>query len=219
MIRRLTIKGLRGFATDQHLDLAIPNGEPGSGLTVIVGPNNAGKSTAIEALRAFAGQEPPSFTQGRRNIAANDEVTITTELEDGRSRGLKSIAPGGSETRFEPPGNLPDFPSVFSLPSRRAFEPYFHKNEHARESYIRDQLRLQNQRQTVVGEFGGRLFRALLNKDDFNQVLRRVLDPVPDWIIDQADSGRYFLKFRNPHGAHSSEGVGEGIVNPMCGFS
>jgi hypothetical protein len=36
-IRTLTIEGLRGFETAQSVDLAMPNGEVGSGLTVIVG--------------------------------------------------------------------------------------------------------------------------------------------------------------------------------------
>jgi predicted ATP-dependent endonuclease of OLD family len=49
----LAISGLRGFASDQTLSLAIPNGKPGSGLTVLVGPNNGGKSTVIEAFKAL----------------------------------------------------------------------------------------------------------------------------------------------------------------------
>ena len=40
------------------LDFALPdNKTPGSGLTIIVGPNNSGKTTIIESIQAFNGYE------------------------------------------------------------------------------------------------------------------------------------------------------------------
>ena len=50
-IKRLTINGLRGFSEETDINFAIPdNNNPGSGLTILVGPNNSGKSTIIEAI-------------------------------------------------------------------------------------------------------------------------------------------------------------------------
>ena len=50
-IRRLAIKGLRGFTEKNDIYFALPdNVNPGSGLTVMVEPNNSGKSTIIEAV-------------------------------------------------------------------------------------------------------------------------------------------------------------------------
>lgn len=50
-IKRLTIEGLRGFSDEANINFAIPdNVTPGSGLTILVGPNNSGKSTVIEAI-------------------------------------------------------------------------------------------------------------------------------------------------------------------------
>ena len=66
----IEILGLRGFSKKGKLILAKPDTNPGSGLTVIVGPNNSGKSTIYEAFRAMSQSEPPSFTEGRRNKAA-----------------------------------------------------------------------------------------------------------------------------------------------------
>ena len=68
-------------------------------------------------------------------------------------------------------------------------------------------------RQTAASGFESRLFRANENKASFNKVLGKVLDPAPDWVIDQHDTGQHFLKFVSEDGTHSSEGVGEGIVS------
>lgn len=53
MIQRLTVSGLRGFSEEQSIEFAVPNGNPGSGLTVLVGSNNSGKTTVLEALGYF----------------------------------------------------------------------------------------------------------------------------------------------------------------------
>lgn len=42
MIQSISCLGYKGFATQQSLKLAMPNGKPGSGLTVLVGPNGGG---------------------------------------------------------------------------------------------------------------------------------------------------------------------------------
>jgi len=50
----IEILGFRGFATKQKLEIALPDGNtPGSGLTIIVGANNSGKSTITEAFRGW----------------------------------------------------------------------------------------------------------------------------------------------------------------------
>ena len=90
-LKSISVHGLRGFAAAQTVDFALPIGELGSGLTVLVGANNAGKSTVIEALRAFANpNKSPSFAQGRRNITAGDQVAITLKDTTGTERTLRS---------------------------------------------------------------------------------------------------------------------------------
>lgn len=124
-ISKLSILGYRGFAEEQVFRPSVPNGTPGSGLTLLVGPNNAGKSTVMEALRFFANNDPPSFSEGRRNKAAGDAVKIKVEESGGHSHVLRSIA-GGSEAEFakEPATALPILP-VHALTSRRFFNAFF----------------------------------------------------------------------------------------------
>jgi hypothetical protein len=46
-------------------------------------------------------------------------------------------------------------------------------------------------------------------------VFRRVVDPVPEWTIDQSDQGPHFIKFRVGATYHTSDGVGDGLVSLM----
>lgn len=53
MIKELTISGYRGFGNEQTIKFAIPdNTKAGSGLTIITGANNTGKTTIIESIQA-----------------------------------------------------------------------------------------------------------------------------------------------------------------------
>lgn len=67
-IKSLEIAGLRGFGKPQTVKFALPKGEPGSGLTFIVGANNSGKTTIFEAIRSFVPtHNAPAFAVGKRN--------------------------------------------------------------------------------------------------------------------------------------------------------
>lgn len=212
MITKLELKGLRGFASTQTLELAIPNGSFGSGFTALVGPNNGGKSTIIEALRALSSTQPPSFTVGKRNAKAGDRVEIVARDEAGNTRELRTVEEGGSEAKLTvnndpiPPG------SMFVLPSRRFFEPLFPKGLQERYGYITG-YGLPATRGSAIGQFATRLFQVSRNKKEFGAVLKRVLDPVPNWTIDQSDGGQYFLKFDMGGSFHNSDGLGEGLVS------
>lgn len=131
-IQQLLITGLRGFAETQKVEFATPNGEPGSGMTVLVGPNGGGKSTVLEALRAAALQSAASFSLGQRNHEAGDAVEICWISEAGTGV-LRSVRRGSSETVRE--GDAPRLERLVHLPSRRSFNPYFGESIVPREVY------------------------------------------------------------------------------------
>lgn len=212
MLTTLEITGLRGFASKQSLTFALPTGAPGSGLTVIVGANNAGKSTAIEALRAVAQRQGPSFTQGRRNQTAGDQVTIRATDAGGKATVLKSIRPGSSETEYVKEGGGVDLSKLLVLPARRVFAPYSGRSETSRADYMAN-IGFPAIRTSTMDQFTLRLFAIEKNRAPFDALLKRVLDPVPDWSIDQMDNGQYFLKIKKGNATHSSEGLGEGLVS------
>lgn len=211
MIESLEIFGLRGFATSQTLSPAMPTGQPGSGLTTIVGPNNSGKSTVIEAFRVVASNENPSFSQGKRNVHAGDKVVVRS-TSGGLKASLESLRPGSSETLWKDRPDSKARPKILVLQARRTFSPFFGKSVFSRSQYS-NSMGVPVHRSSEIGSFTYRLFTAEQNRDAFNRVLARVISPVPDWSIDYSDAGQHFLKFNLGISSHSSEGLGEGLVS------
>lgn len=206
-LTRIEILGYRGFRERGSLDFAVPNGEAGSGLTLLTGPNNAGKSCILECLRARQGNASVSFTAGTRN-AAIESVEIKY-IVNGNEETIKSISKGSSETTSA--GVDASF-RTFVLPSRRAFNPYFAKGEWSRDQY-QNSMGLPAQRASALSGFEYRLFSTIKNPAAFNLLLSEALGFEPTWTLDQSDHGQYFLKFFNGKQSHSSDGMGEGIIS------
>ncbi len=79
-----------------YVNFNIPNGHGGSGLTVLIGENNGGKSTVLRAIELFSGRAPSPHTytlnaEGQRNDA---EIKITAG--DGNEFSLKTKTNGDS---------------------------------------------------------------------------------------------------------------------------
>jgi predicted ATP-dependent endonuclease of OLD family len=212
--KHIDILGLRGFSTNQRLELAIPNGKVGSGLTIVVGQNNAGKSTITEAFAAVAGP-PRRFSEGKRNKAGGNKVSITLTFSSGYQRSLNSVQSGGSETR------LTHYPQnaerhIMVLPSRRFFNTSFSADPTSRVAYASN-LAATSERSQPVHYFTQRLTNIQThNKTEFNSVMSRLVNPPPEFIIERADNGQDYLKIWLPKNeSHSSEGLGEGLISLM----
>ena len=221
MIQSISCLGYRGFATKQTLKLAVPDGKPGSGLTVLVGPNGGGKSTLVECFNKLSlANRNASFSKGKRNLRANDTVEISVTVDDGS--GILKTSKGGSETQWS--GPTP--PKIYYLPSRRFFNPYFNTGRWSRDIYFNNPPNFQT-RTNSLDSCASRLVD--LNKGDstqFDAMFGRILGKPLQWTIDQEDNGQYFVKITKQQGLHhNSDGMGEGlvsllfIVDALCGTS
>ncbi|MEB3263530.1 MAG: AAA family ATPase [Synechococcus sp.] len=210
-LREIRILGYRGFQAEKAVPFAVPDGAVGSGLTYLVGSNNAGKSSVLECLTAASRSQPPSFTEGRRNKAAGDKVFIELVNTDGGTKKLSSVPTGGSETFWENQSIDPASSRFFILPSRRQFSSLFGKSELNREQYA-SQRQFNAQRGESI-QFEQRLINIQSNREQFDKLLSEVVSPVPEWYIDQNDSGQYYLKFKSGMNYHNSDGMGEGLVS------
>jgi hypothetical protein len=135
-IAALSISGYRGFTTAQEVVLARPTGAVGSGLTVLVGPNNAGKSSIIEAL-SFIRQagEQVEFVEGQKNASMNGRVQVTYKTDIGH---LELATDGGSFAQWRGIDTKHD-PTIYVLEPRRRLESTFQLAENwDRNKYLRN---------------------------------------------------------------------------------
>lgn len=208
MIKELSISGFRGFGQTQTVKFSIPDQEHiGSGLTIITGANNAGKTTIIESIRAFNGSDSPSFSEGRRNHLTDVKITLTLTDEESKTYSITSVAGGGSSTQKSEKFDL----QSYVLPSRRAIPFDFGKGSWNRETYISYAHKLEAQRSSSLGNFESRIFQIEREKAEFDTVLAKILGSDFRWAIEQRDNGQYYIKFTKDGVSHSSEGVGDGI--------
>ena len=211
MIQSISCIGYRGFSTRQELNLAQPNGKPGSGLTVLVGPNGGGKSSLVECFNKISlAQKNASFSKGKRNVRAGDVVEIGIVCDEGS--GILKTSKGGSETQWE--GPTP--PKIYYLPSRRFFNPYFSKNLWSRQTFLDNPVSFQ----TRTNPLDTCTYRLMdLNKGDssaFDAMMARIIGKPLNWTIDQEDGGNYYVKITKQYGLqHNSDGMGEGILSLM----
>lgn len=220
MIKSITIHGLRGFGKECTINFAIPKGEQtqGSGLTILVGSNNTGKTTILEAIRSFNSikNNPPSFSERKRNMKCeNGKVHLKLQTDNGEIYTIDTIANGGSETVMRKDGAKEDAswegPKTFVLQSRRFVEYEFNQSYMERNDYVRNQQMNIHNRSASIYEFNARLFKMQKNKEQFDELLQQVLGYDLEWTIEQNDNGMYYLKLIVNGCTHSSEGLGDGI--------
>lgn len=211
-VKELTISGYRGFAGAASIQFALPDGrQPASGLTVLVGANNAGKSAILECLRLFSSPQGVSITEGRRNSAAGGKVRLALEYASGDTEELTTVPEGGSEL-VRSPGGAALYGQILCLPARRYFRPRFSKAPGSRGGYAA-QLQSNAARGEPIDSFATRPFEIAKDRGGFDAVLTRLLGRAPEWVIELGDDGSHYLKMSAPSGTHSSDGIGDGLVS------
>ena len=218
-IKRLTINGLRGFSDETNIHFAIPdNLTPGSGLTVLVGPNNSGKSTIIEAVHLLISNND-IIPISSRNIKNAGKIKIEAEDLNGNIRTIESTNNNGAFVQKKYNNQDIDFwadnMNTFILSSKRNFLLIFHNNSYQnRDSYkgnISDSdYRSEN---NINNNFGGRLLTIYKNRNKFDNCLEKVIKPLPKWTIESSDSNNLYLEFSFDKIKHSSKGAGDGYIN------
>lgn len=220
-VEALAIQGFRGFREEAALNLAQPTGQAGSGLTIVVGANNTGKSTIWESFDAIARKlkSDVSFSEGRRNRATPGGIRIRLTREDGSTYLLESRNANTSETRgawqpIEPRDRL----EIVSVPSRRQFQATFGRGGTTQRDWMTDGTDFTRSRQN--DQFTGRLFELHNNEDSklkFDSLMTEVLGEHLEWTIELGDGQygqSYYLKVTTGESVnHTSEGLGDGIIS------
>lgn len=219
-IKKLTIEGFRGYSKETEINFAIPDGNNyGSGLTVLVGPNNSGKSTIIEAIHLLSinssiipNSSRNSLNQGKVKIEAVDNIGNVYSLQSTSNEGAFVERKYNNITQEYWDNRL----NTFILTNKRNFLSTFSNNSYqTRENYksnIGDsEYRTEN---NINGNFGGRLLTIYRkNRKIFDECLEKILNPVPKWTIESSGNNILYLEFSFNNVKHSSNGAGDGYIN------
>lgn len=216
---RLTVDGYRGFGSRATLQLAIPTGVAGSGLTVLVGANNSGKSTFLEALHLLARARHTmelSIPQPQRH-KATDRVELDIERADGQILSVKTVRDGSAQARGEwKPANAgPTQFAIHLTPARRVFNPYSgNMGSGDRDWNLSDGNFSRTQsRDSFVGRLR-KVDRDPAARQLFDALLTEIVGVTLNWTFDEMAPGQQFVKLIEPDGAwHTSEGLGEGLIS------
>lgn len=217
-VTHLEIGGFRSFGTTQTLRFASPNGAAGSGLTILVGPNNSGKSTIIDSLRILQADGMTHFNESERNATYGRGVAISLyegdHLASRTEVDPRNTAVGG-RTR-----NYKTIKTVYIVPSRRTLPAFFSRHSQslveARE-YYSQRVEQPTRPDSTAEAFVNRVRSAMQNpgkKAAFQKILERIFDNPPKWYIDVSPENSMYLKVEIPGGGHhTTNGLGEGLIS------
>ncbi len=215
MIKEIIIEGLRGYSKKQKIKFAMPDGNAGSGLTILVGGNNTGKTTIIEAIKYYNFDVSQiSFSTGKRNVKTEGKVSISYIDELEKQYTIHTKTSGGSQVEADVEVQFDVKKIPYILPSRRNIQYELHGGfyDNYRWDYMSSENMNSKVRKPTIDNFQQRIFNWEKHKEKFNMLLYKVLDKNLIWYIDQNDNGSYFLAFKhNKAGVHTSEGIGDGI--------
>lgn len=205
MVKELTIKGFRSFGKEETIHFSLPkDGKEGSGLTFIVGANNSGKTTIIEALEAFCGSKKPSFSKGKRNFLTDSIVSLSMKTDKNLEIHIQTVNKGSETIRD---GNV----TFYFVPSRRQMSSAFGNNELDRNSYINQYGGLKNQRTGYLDGFEWRIMRISKDRKKFDSLIEQILGYPFNWTVELADNSSYYIRCDSGENSFSSEGIGDGI--------
>lgn len=218
-IKKLSIEGIRGFSSKTDIEFALPDGKhEGSGLTILVGPNNSGKSTVIEAIHLL--------TYNTRTVAKsirnqNSENGILIEVLDSNNQrfSLSSTSNGGSYVQKKINDQVVDNSkkgglNTFILNNKRGISLTFQSDyQQTRENYFSNVNSSEYRTPYNNQEFGGRLVNIYKNKQLFTNCLSKVLNPVPEWTLESNGENSSYLEFNFNGLKHGCNGAGDGFIN------
>ena len=211
-LKTLKIENYKGFYEEQIINFAIPNGKDRSGLTLVVGPNNTGKTTIIEAL-AFTNKK--RFEESDRH--GNDKPKITFEFDDGKKIIYTNLYNGSQVIENEENG-VANF-KFDLIQSRRNWNIETSAGEIIDEKRFleitsatdtRDILKIFN-RVGLVAILNS-IVKTESKKRDFDELLKQIIPNLSDWTID-TNNNNDFVKYISKLSSHSGKTLGDWILS------
>lgn len=210
-IKDFSILGFRGFSERQKISFSVPNGIPGSGLTILTGDNNSGKTSVLESLciSCLANQDI-SFSRQTRNKNADYRIDLELTTNEGSKYETKTNPNQQTKLILNRNGSLPF--ELFYLGSRRRIDNKI--NGAMRRDQYANTFLFHHDRWSNANKIAHRLALWMENKDKVNKVLYELIGRNFEWNIDEITQGdQHGLILRTKEYEHYADGMGDGLSN------
>jgi len=202
----LRIEHFRGFLEPQEFSFATPNEVPGSGLTILVGPNNVGKSTVVEALRTVV--TPPQFID-RRERHVDKAVRIS--IKDSTHNKKEITNPGLGATITTQGNAFPTQSQLRYVPSRRPWASRASPQRIDLAGYWTNRsIQSRTEDTLLIGRISA---FPPEEKVAFEKILSELAPQIRSWNIEYSD-GHAYLEYTTLNGSqHNADLFGDGIAS------
>lgn len=207
-LKSLLVENYKGFYEAQEIEFAVPDGEKeGSGLTLIVGPNNTGKTTIIESL--LMGNGDKKFKESERHEGFRPRIVL--KGTDGIVTQYSNITEDSSVIEISGQSHSIQFEV---LPSRRYWSHLFSgQTSPASLMHNTRNAEVRNSQEINLGSY----LKAILTNPEmlalFNSYLKELIPHFTDWTIDTNDSGQDYVKYKTRNSSHQSNLLGDGVIS------
>lgn len=207
-LEKLSIEHYKGFFEPQEINFAIPNGGNGSGLTLIVGPNNTGKTTVLESLllnnnRKFKASERHGISTPKITIQAKDnEARICTCTYTNIDNGSQIKVDGTHGINFE------------VIQARRHWNHYSNSAAWTPETLVNQSIQHDTRSPSglEIAAILKHINRDRQLKDNFNSYMKEFIPHFTGWTIDTNDQGDY-IKYQASDCEHQTNLLGDGVIS------
>jgi predicted ATP-dependent endonuclease of OLD family len=208
-IKSLEISNYRSFTAKQTVNFAIPKCNlPGSGMTIIVGPNNSGKTSFIEAISITKNSRV-----GQNERYSNKAILIKKSLQSGVSAQFYNVSQGSLiECGVKPLDGKFEF-SPLVIGSIKSITRNLSSHEMEAQEFTRNSAG-SYVRGAINHNIGGRL-KAIIKADreEFSSYVQKILPQFHDWTIDTDDNGQDYIVYHSSYGsAHRIDLTGDGVL-------
>jgi predicted ATP-dependent endonuclease of OLD family len=206
MLKKLTIEHYKGFYEEQSVDFAEPDNEKnGSGLTVIVGPNNTGKTTLLECLLFATNIHQRKFEKSERHTNDSPKITIKTNLETCAFTNIDD----GSQIKTEGNCNV----NFELIPSRRHWASETN-NEWSHDQFVNQSTinSIRNASGTDTAAVLKNINRNKSQKKLLNSYFQLIIPDFTGWTID-SEGGVDYVEYQTELTKHKAHFSGDGIIS------
>ncbi len=218
-ILNLSVQGIRSFKDLTSLNFAIPDGTTnGSGLNMLVGPNNSGKSSLIETLY-LANNNLEMIPSSIRNSQSTNGVKIELNFNNGNTKKLISMQNNLAfinNIYVDSKGEkiLDNRPFAYILSSKRNIGINLSTHSSSWENFLYNNGGHNYRQENLSNNIGGR-FKNIIesNKEIYDYELKKILGYLPNWSLDSIDANNLFISFKEGTTQHNNSGSGDGFIN------